>query len=81
MKLTENQQKVLKYVKEHSEGVTAYDARWLFEGDVQSARSVLHQLANKKQIKKRVVRQPRVCLGGDVSRMKIAIFYPLVVFC
>lgn len=81
MKLTENQQKVLKYVEEHSEGVTAYDARCLFEGDIQLARGVLHQLANKKQIKKRVVRQPRVGLGGDVSRVKIATFYPLNVSC
>lgn len=59
-----------------SEGITADDIKHLVGGNVATARSHLHRMADQKLIKKKVVRIKDDWSGARCFR-KIAMYYPL----
>ena len=75
--ITPKQQVLLDYLAANdvADGVTADDVRHLFEGEILTARSILHRLAEMRLIRKKIIRRKDVWDGHTLSR-PVAVFYP-----
>jgi predicted transcriptional regulator len=74
--LSKKQQEIFDYVKHNTEGFVAEDIRHLLDGNIISARSILRKLAEKKALKKKVIKKKQFVLGEGPVNIKTAVYYP-----